>query len=172
MNKTLVIHPFDPSTDFLSIIYEDHSDWTVIRQKLSSDSLREMMAEHDRIILMGHGLPMGLMGFGKIYVDVSYVDILKEKDCVCIWCNADQFVLKYGLRGIYSGMIISEIDEALDHSIIPQHEEEVDLSNTMFAKAVKKIINETTNPISKFRKLYNADSEIVRFNRERMYCIL
>ena len=39
---------------------------------------------------------------------------LKKKDnSVFIWCNADQFVNRYNLKGFYTGMFISEVMEAV-----------------------------------------------------------
>jgi hypothetical protein len=51
--KTLVIHPKDDSTYFLSTIYEG-KDWTIINDRGKS-LLKKLIKTHDRIIMMGHG---------------------------------------------------------------------------------------------------------------------
>jgi hypothetical protein len=43
----------------------------------------------------------------------NYVYLLRDKIGVYIWCNANVFAEKYGLKGFYTGMIISEYEEAL-----------------------------------------------------------
>jgi hypothetical protein len=48
--KTLVIHPKDQTTDFLSIIYQD-KDWTLITDNPSKKYLKEQIKSHDRIIV-------------------------------------------------------------------------------------------------------------------------
>jgi hypothetical protein len=53
----------------------------------------------------------GLIGFGDAFND--YVYLLRDKIGVYIWCNANVFVEKYGLKGFYTGMIISEYEESV-----------------------------------------------------------
>lgn len=52
--KTLVIHPQDPTTDFLCNIYSD-KDWSIINSHVSSRVLKESIKSHDRIVMLGHG---------------------------------------------------------------------------------------------------------------------
>ena len=59
--KTLVIHPKDSTTDFLSDIYID-KEWTLITKNVSKKILKESIKEHDRIIMLGHGTEKGLIG--------------------------------------------------------------------------------------------------------------
>lgn len=58
--KTLVIHPKDITTDFLSDIYSD-KDWTVININVSKSFLKKQIKEHDRIVMLGHGTGEGLV---------------------------------------------------------------------------------------------------------------
>ena len=110
--KTLVIHPKDESTKILSTIYENHKDdWTIINNcDIPKSILIDRIKEHDRIIMMGHGTPGGLLNpVGGYIIDSSFVYLLREKkEFVHIWCNADSFVNKYDLKGFTTGMIISE----------------------------------------------------------------
>ncbi len=65
--KTLVIHPEDPSTEFLREIYAN-LNCTVIRQPVASRSaLRDQIKDADRVIMLGHGTPAGLLNAGWPY---------------------------------------------------------------------------------------------------------
>jgi len=165
--KTLVIHPHDPTTDFLSVIYIDH-DWTVIRENTSKGKLVKAIKEHNHIIMMGHGSPRGLFGFQRLYIDSTFVQFLREKQCTCIWCNADEFVQKYKLKGLYTGMIISELGEAYDHCVKASLLD-ITLSNTLFADAMSEALQCTEDPVFKFKQLYDLDTPVGEFNKARVY---
>ena len=84
--KNHVIHPKDPSTDFLSPIYALLKNKTVIDGGVCINSeLRKLIENHDRVIMLGHGTPNGLMSFGQFpeagfhIVDESMTDLLKSK---------------------------------------------------------------------------------------------
>jgi hypothetical protein len=164
--KTLVIHPKDSSTDFLAEIYKD-KDWTLISNNCSNSFLREQIKTHDRIIMLGHGTCHGMFGFDRFVIDSTYVQLLREKYCVCIWCNADEFVLKYNLKGFYTGMIISELEEAKMFDV-PSNQQWINQSNVDFANAIKLSID-TENPAERAKELYEGNSAVVEFNRVRIY---
>jgi hypothetical protein len=169
--KTLVIHPADRSTDFLKRIYEG-KDWTIINDHQACRSrkvITNLIKKHDRIIMMGHGYPGGLF-FTCINSNLVY--LLREKECVCIWCNADQFVEKYGLRGFYTGMFISEVGEAYGRGIkIEQNR--IDYSNDLFALVVHNRIDEP-NILEETKRVYASNTStgncpVIKFNNERLY---
>lgn len=109
--KVLVIHPIDSSTNFLSAY---HTDFTVIRTELSDTLLKKLIRSHDVIVMMGHGTEDGLIGFNRLYINSEFVDELRKKICICIWCHASTFVQKYNLKTPFStGMFISEREEAV-----------------------------------------------------------
>jgi len=164
--KTLVIHPKDPTTNFLREIYKN-KDWTVINTNTSKKFLKEQIKTHDRIMMLGHGTEQGLLGFNKFVIDSTWVYLLRNKNCVCIWCNADEFVKKYGLKGFFTGMIISEYEEALMYAIstTPYWIAE---SNNDFALAIKNSIDEE-NMLEKAKILYEGNSSVVEFNRNHLY---
>ena len=164
--KTLVIHPKDSTTDFLSEIYRE-KDWTIINTNISKKVLKEQIKTHDRIVMLGHGTEKGLLGFNKFVIDSTWVYLLREKICVCIWCNADVFVKKYGLKGFYTGMIISEYEEAIMYCV-PTNSHWIAESNTDFALAIKNSIDEE-NMLEKAKLLYEGNSAVVEFNRSNLY---
>ena len=164
--KTLVIHPDDRSTDFLKQIYEGR-DFTVFnghKPDISASKFRKLVKAHDRIIMMGHGYPGGLF---MSYIDPTMVYLLREKDCVCIWCNADQFVNRYGLKGFYTGMFISEVGEA-NWFDIKTDQANVDISNELFTRLVTENID-LENPQPIIKENYVGDCPVIRYNNERLY---
>ena len=162
--STLVIHPADPSTEFLKEIYIGR-DWTINNDLNGSrKKVIEQIKEHDRIIMLGHGHPGGLF---YTPINSTLVYLLKEKQCICIWCNADKFVIHYGLKGFYTGMFISEVSEARYFGI-ETTQEKINYSNNLFTKAVTKYIdsNDMWNQIV---ESYKGDDPVIQFNSERLY---
>lgn len=170
--RTLVIHPADPTTDFLKEIYKN-TDWTILtkNQELGKSKIRKSIIEHDRIVLLGHGNDYGLLGFKRHIIDSQFVNFLREKDTVCIWCNADKFVEKYKLSGFYTGMIVSELDEAqmfINHKYTLQ---QIDESNELFSFCIARYINQSPQEmVGDVKSVYDVDDNpIVKFNRENIY---
>lgn len=165
--KTLVIHPSDTTTDFLKAVYLDKPDWTVVNNSISKSKLIKLIKSHDRIVMMGHGTPHGLLGFGRYVIDSNYVQFLREKSTICIWCNADAFVEKYGLSGFYTGMIISEYGEAYMCSV-PTKPGCIEKSNIKFANAIKESID-SDDILLNMKRLYDGENAVEFFNEERLF---
>ena len=172
--KTLVIHPHDQSTHFLKPIYENIPNKTVITGGWSIDGVGYLITIHDRIIMMGHGSPRGLFGvnFNCSYVvDRDTVDLLKNKECIFIWCHADQFVKEHNLKGFHSGMFVSEVTEALIYKLTGDTQL-VNESNDAFASILGAFINKPLNKIySNVKKKYGQFAElneIAKYNHERL----
>jgi len=166
--KTLVIHPDDSSTKFLSQIYEGRDFTIENRHGKNHDYTRkefiQQIKDHDRIIMMGHGYPGGLF---MSFIDPTVVYLLREKECICIWCNADQFVNKYGLKGFYTGMFISEVGEA-NWFQIQTDQAAVDRSNQLFTQLVTDNID-IPNPQPIIKENYIGDCPVIRYNNDRLY---
>ena len=165
--KTLIIHPQDSSTDFLKPIY-DGKGYTVITKSPGKRLLREAIERHDRIIMMGHGCEKGLFdGDYNGIITSNLVYLLREKECVAIWCNADVFFLKYKLKGIYTGMIISEYMESQYYNVAGDYQD-ISNSNLSFAKHMTDFIEDKN--LDKFKKGYaDVNNPIINFNIERVY---
>jgi len=165
--KTLVIHPFDLTTSFLVPIY-DGRGWTVIDVNPSTKLLKESIKSHDRIVMLGHGGPRGLLGFNREVINSELVYLLREKECVCIWCYADEFVKKYKLNStLYTGMMISEYEEAIMYAIQPK-DNQIFESNTLFSNAVRKAIF-TDEPLKIMQEYNIPGNPIVEFNKQLIY---
>ena len=175
---TLVIHPKDASTDFLARIYAD-KDWDIIRAWYKDQaSLKWFMDRYDRIIMMGHGTPSGLLNTGTFYkdwqpyaIDNFFVDLLQKKEAISIWCHSDQFARQYKLPGFHTGMIISEVREAqfvLGETPLTA-EEALDNMN-LFADAVGRHIDDPDllEMQRSIRKEYNRDDLVSVFNRKNI----
>ncbi|MFM1972418.1 MAG: hypothetical protein RL185_1100, partial [Bacteroidota bacterium] len=99
--KTLIIHPDDRSTDFLRAVYAGLDNLTVVTGGISVEEVHEMIVAHDRVIMLGHGTPNGLLSMGNFMstgssffvVDERIAKELAKKDNnIYIWCYASDFV--------------------------------------------------------------------------------
>lgn len=175
--KTLVIHPEDKTTNFLKPIYSGITDATVLTGGLSKDEIRELIKEHDRIIMLGHGSPGGLFGVGKFggwsyIIDETMVKALSNKpNNIYVWCNADKFLEQHPtLQGFYSGMFISEVGEARMYDI-DASQDVVNESNNLFADIVgKNIMMESRNICGMAQFYYYIEgNKVSAFNNQRLY---
>ena len=187
--KTLIIHPEDPSTTFLNPIYADIPNKTLVQSNSSKSKIYYLIAEHDRILMMGHGCHDGLLAVGKFeyevrdlfspyhcVVDREAVDLLStKKDSLFIWCHADVFLQENpGPRGFYTGMFISEVREAEAYGIHGVSQEVVDESNRLFSQEVAKAIHlpaaELCWQVKKgYGQLASAGNPIASYNCDRLY---
>lgn len=178
--KTLIIHPSDVSTKFLEIIYQDVPDKTVITGGVSKTAIVDLIKENDRVMMLGHGSPMGLFAMGQFItyapyiIDFTLVPYLNEKtENVFIWCNADRFVVNHKLKGFYSGMFISEVGEATYCGLPGMSQDIVDESNLGFCNLISKVINEDKVAIHENIKreygLIAENNPIALYNNLRLY---
>lgn len=167
--KTLVIHPYDKSTLFLCRIYSDLG-CTVIDKEYSDAYMKNAIERHERIILLGHGSPSGLFIHLRTFIDSQFVYLLRQKQLVGIWCNADKFAEKYNLSGFFTGMFISDYEEAISEGV-KATAEEIKYSNDFFAGIAGKYINcEPAEMLQNIQQEYNLpDNVVIEFNRNRLY---
>lgn len=171
--KVLVLHPDDRSTDFLKSIYKNIKCTVITEFDGNIGALIKKAKNHDRIIMLGHGTPWGLLGFGWLFNDEEFVGILREKsNNVYIWCNADKYVRPRALKGFFSGMFISEVGEAYMYNIRAT-QGEINFSNALFANILGEIIHyDSPLKIQKeIKALYQSGvfPAVTSFNNERLY---
>ena len=193
--KTLVIHPDDRSTDFLKLIYSNIPNKTVITGGVTKAEIRELIRKHDRVMMMGHGTPSGLLAVGQFkaedqtpvwsnvaqrwfdpaspafIIDHLAVAALKRKsNNVFIWCNADRFVEQYDLKGFYTGMFISEYGEA-KYCGVEAVEGEVEYSNHLFAHLASELIQSPPKATHQLiKESYTSPySKVIDYNNKRLY---
>jgi len=175
----LVIHPTDRSTDFLKPIYANITDATILHSGVNKAQIAKLISEHDRIIMLGHGSIHGLFSIGQFdgengyVIDSTMVPLLYEKECISIWCNADQFMNKHELNGFYSGMFISEVGEATYCGLPGTEQETVTASNDYFAELLGEVINEPLSVIYEHvmnnYELLTEDNPVANYNHNRLY---
>lgn len=143
-----------------------------------SSKLHNLINQHDRIIMLGHGSKDGLFainsiekGTNRLIVSSKLVCLLRQKQLIGIWCDADEFFRKYSLHGVCTGMIISELEEAYLYCI-KCSSENLTKSNEAFSNALGNSIN-NDDMISKVKCLYNSgkfeNNNIVTFNENNIF---
>lgn len=147
----IVIHPKDRTTQMLERIYEG-VPCQKLDTTLSKNQLRSLLysaPSYEQIMLLGHGTEDGLFTreddtkdeFTKL-IDHSFSHILKKHNgrIFAIFCHAKDFAEKEHLHGLFSGMIISEMDEAESYGI-PTTIEELDKENIKLAKNLRMLLD-------------------------------
>lgn len=178
--KTLVIHPNDRSTDFLKIIYED-KDYDVLtdfRNCLSiggKQRLLKTIEQYDRIIMMGHGTPSGLLNvfdgrFMGYVIDDMFAKVLAKKETISIWCNSDRYFVRNKIKGFHTGMIISEVREAAYVLGETPLDKEQTLNNMIaFSTIVRDCIEKTPNEMKDYiLEHYNFKDKVTQYNRKNI----
>lgn len=178
--RTLIVHPKDQTTNFLKKIYEPISNKTVIRGGIGKNELKKRIKNHDRVIMLGHGSPWGLLSVGQFpdagsyVIDYSYTDLLSsKKGNIFIWCYADQFVKRNRLNGFFSGMFISEFAEAFSWGFYISDRNLIKESNDNFASIVSRNIHQPLNVLyqnvlQEYGELAKTNP-IAKFNLERLF---
>ncbi|MCD8236395.1 MAG: hypothetical protein LUD00_07025 [Prevotellaceae bacterium] len=179
----LVIHPKDKTTAMLSALYEG-LEAQVISNYRSANEIGHLLyhvSSQERIMLLGHGLEKGLLfreddnqkDFDKTIVGHSHAHTLRKHggNIVAVWCNADLFAKKEGLHGLFSGMIISEPDEATLYEV-ETTQEELDRENVKLAKRLRALLDENI-PLSEIPQrmlaLDDVHSPLTTFNYKNFY---
>lgn len=147
----IVIHPKDRTTQMLEILYEA-TPHEKVNDTLSKNQLRSLLyavSTSEPIMLLGHGCEEGLLtrnddtkdDFKKL-IDHSLSHILKKHNgrIFAIFCHAKDFAEKEHLHGLFSGMIISEMEEAESYGI-PTTIEELDKENIKLAKNLRMLLD-------------------------------
>ena len=190
---TLVIHPEDDSsTSFLKQIYEDIPS-RVITKNLPKNELIDAVKKANNVIILGHGDKNGLFNTyvdsnanSKYIIDTNFAKLLEHKNCLLIWCHANDFVTynKIYFNGISTGMFVSQQNEliCLDENFefeqeIEAYQPMIDESNTAFVSILGKLLkdNRFDNLHSIYEKLkldYKViaqRNEIACYNHSRIF---
>ena len=178
----LVIHPEDESTEFLSVIYKNIPNLTVVRNcNISKKRLRDYIRRNEVVIMLGHGNSHGLFSnsfgekFSRLLINSRLVDELRKKEyLIGIWCHAKDFFKKYKLKGFVSGMFISDMNECyyysynVEEQVLNESNNKIsqiigdsilnsNVEETIYIYVCKRILNELSdNVISQFN-LYELD---------------
>ncbi len=167
----IVIHPKDPSTRFLHLIYED-IDGVLFFDSISQraqvlDAIRNA-SKDEYILLLGHGTPHGLLGG---FIGDEDAEHLRDRpNLVGIWCYASTYAYKHSLKGFFSGMFISEWCEAIDNDIKAAPEEIEEMCWT-FAGLFGDLLRDG-KPLeaiaAELMSQSNINSDLIHFNYSRL----
>ena len=179
----LVIHPKDKTTAMLSALYDGLEAQVVIDYRTTKEMGRLLhhVSTQERIMLLGHGSDKGLFfreddsknEFDKIIVGHSHRYHLHNhgSNIVAVWCNADQFARAEGLHGLFTGMIVSELSEALLYQV-ETTQEELDRENVKLARRLRTLLDERI-PLSEIPKrmlaMDDIHSPLTTFNYNNFY---
>ena len=166
----------DRSTDFLKEIYEGIQDITVITDDMPASKLNKLIAEHERVVMLGHGSPAGLFGRMRGYIiGADNAEALGGKENIYIWCHASMFVKDYKLKGFSTGMFVSEVSEARYCGVTTKEDAqlEIDESNRAFASLVRSQIDKPVQIIhehcwNNYTQKKMDESDVVRYNHCRL----
>lgn len=176
----IVIHANDPTTSVLSQLYKLREDISVcITEKNTNSEVRNAIRNANGIMMLGHGNKYGLFStpdkkgiYRRLIVNSDHVQFLRDKICIGIWCYANEFALHYGLHGLFSGMIISELHEAVENNI-PATKEEIDSEMGKFVTRLRDCIEkyELKDIPDRMKELDDSKSDLTKFNYSRLYYI-
>lgn len=175
----IVIHPNDRTTSFLKKIYESNKNVTLIDETWNNRNIREAIGnspESEVILMLGHGCHCGLFApcgenqFARTIVNDKLVYLLKNRTCIGIWCYANEFAKKYGLRGLFSGMVVSEEDEAYNIGI-DVYGEDLDLCNNQYASDLDYCLRHYSLDLvpEMMQEIQDYHSDLKDFNYKSLY---
>ena len=172
------IHATDPTTQVLSLLYRQRENVRALltERNTSSDVMRAIRADNV-IVMLGHGNEYGLSSkpnkkgkYERFMITDKHVQFLRNKTCIGIWCYANKFAEKYRLHGLFSGMIISESQEAIDLGV-PATKEEIDKEMEKFTSRLKDCIETygVEQVPMRMKELDNVQSALTKFNYGNLY---
>ena len=173
-----VIHATDPTTQVLSLLYQQREDVRMcITEKSTSSDVQRAIRTDAAIMMLGHGNEYGLFSkpdrngdYRRFLITDRHVQFLRDKTCIGIWCYANKFAEKYKLHGLFSGMIISELQEAIDLGV-PATKDEIDKEMEKFTIRLKDCIDTyglEQTPL-RMKELDDVQSELTKFNYGNLY---
>lgn len=174
----IVIHANDPTTKVLSRLYESREVFHLrLDEHSSNTAVIRAVKNADSVMMLGHGNQFGLFSipdkkgqYRRHLVNSDHVQFLRGKCCIGIWCYANEFARQYGLQGLFSGMIISELHEAEENNI-PATKEEIDAEMEKFVVRLKYCIEtyELHEVPERMLELDDMHSPLTEFNYKNLY---
>jgi hypothetical protein len=174
----VVIHANDPTTRILSQLYKSRNDVTkYISESNTNAEVKNAVRFDTPILMLGHGNQHGLFSkpnkkgvYERFLITDRHVQFLRDKVCIGIWCYANEFAEHYRLKGLFSGMIISEVKEAVNNQI-EASKEEIDSEMELFTQRLKYCIEhyELKDVPAKMLELDNIQSQLTQFNYSRLF---
>ena len=164
---------------------EDTNDFSGIYRGLNATVLinpsariakEAIIDENEIIVLIGHGTENGLLNskLNGYIIDSQWVNLLRNKIVIGIWCYAGNFADRYGLTGFFTSNFISNVNELQDvgfnnftHSDIIIQSENVKFGN-MLNKYLRNSVpvDRWIDDLQQHASLY----PFVQYNYEALMC--
>ena len=174
----IVIHPKDPSTAFLTALYEGRNDVVErLDERTPNSQLMKSLKGTNEVMMLGHGYKDGLYALPitsgpkpRKIINASHVQFLRDKTCIGIWCCARNFAERYRLNGLFSGMIISEMQEAAQENISTT-EQELEQENRKFAERLRFCLDHfpLCDVPAQFQLMDDVHSPLTEYNYQRLF---
>lgn len=147
----LVIHPIDKTTEFLNGLYNELDGVLKLDQGCSNHEIKHQLSctpSCETIMMLGHGSDKGLFSrsddankeFDRIIVGHAHAYYLRKHRLIGIWCHASLFAEAEHLHGLFSGMFISEMEEAVEYGI-ETSPDELSVEMEKFVKRLRYLLD-------------------------------
>lgn len=172
----LVIHIISTEdTNDFSGIY-DGLDATILINPSTRIAREAIVDEQDTIVLIGHGTDYGLLNknLNGYFIDSGWVNLLRNKTIIGIWCNASNFADRYDLTGFFTSMFISNAQELIDcgFQTFDNCDEVIRIQNQIFASRINLLLSANTPSREWATILFDSldnEESFVYYNYEAMY---
>ena len=170
----IVIHiDSQKDTTFLKRCYDGLKD-TIVLYNPTKAEVNKTLEEHptEDVMMLGHGSTSGLFSHDwKGYViDASNVELLKGRNCIGIWCWAKEFGRRFGLKGYFTSMFISNSSEARCYGYKAADKEVFD-EVAVFADAVHELVEEGVpyyEWVNCLKRMAHVEKDFVNYNYSAM----
>ena len=174
----IVIHiDTQKDTSFLKKTYEGIDNLKLLYNPTKAEvnkTLKENPTED--VMMLGHGSTSGLFNHdfkSKDYYIIGYdnVELLKNRNCIGIWCYAKEFARKYALKGYFTSMFISNGGEAKSFGFSKATEEDVFNEVQNFSAYVNMLIKDNTpyeEWVESLQSMVDMGKDFVEFNYSAM----
>ena len=131
-------------TDLLKQIYEGLDDIKLLVNPTYEEVDKILMDNPgEKFLAIGHGTWEGLLNvdWTGYAIDEDTAPLLRDREVIGIWCNSDWYARLNSLKGFYTGMFISNQQEAEAYNFValePEVFEEV----SQFAKRVNGLLKQ------------------------------
>lgn len=164
-----------PDAHLLHKAYEGIDD-AIVLVNPKADDLDAILRAHPNEVLMGlgHGCGGGLFGYDcSIIIGNRNIDLLKDRELICIWCNADGFGRRNPeLHGFFTSMFISNEGEAECYGYKNYSNDDIFSEVSLFSERINKLVRDNT-PLSewvpKLRSEADMSKDYVAFNYNGLY---
>ena len=179
-----VVHPKDKTTAVLAHLYAG-CEARIVDQHHTNKEVRHFLNHahpFEYLMLLGHGSDKGLFSrsddgmadFDRIIVNKHHAFYLKRQHLLIgIWCHARTFAEEQHLRGLFSGMFISELSEAAEYGV-STCQEELDVELDKFVRRLRGLLDERvhfSDIPAKLRAMDDVRSPLTTFNYNSIFFI-